>query len=495
MRALLAAAVMFAAGCSNIPEGGDPSEDPALRALARSDAPSLGRLAVAPVTTIALAADEAAKGWRPEQSERLDPGALSADLVRALAVTRRFERVRPAARDALADAWRERDDLVLGLEVQELRTSYDGRNGWWIPNIANWLFWMVPAWWVATEDYSLRCDAAFTVTSAQSRTVVLRDRLSVTVQGSFDEFDRGWHFFGFVYTPLDTDRWRTIAARLFPEARRRLVVEAVRRACAGLEATVRAEGFVAATRKALVLSVGTGRYRNGTRFPPVPFASEDARAVSDAALAAGVANEQVVTLQDASATAAAVTSAAREHLARASEGDAVLVYLAGYGGRDARGAPRLLLHDAGDGDEGSLPVAELARLLAQVRGEKLLVLDASFDGGARSVQGGGQGGDDLVELLAAVPDLTTILAASPGEGAAAVEHARRGLLTSHLVAGLRGAADTGQDGRVSGQELFAYVRPRVVAEAALAGARQTPRAAGLDRDVSLPAPAPRGEAP
>lgn len=487
---LLAAAALGAAGCSNIPAGGDPSEDASVRALARPGAPSLGKLAVAPVTSIGLAADEAAKGWRPEQSEKLDPGAIGADLARALSVTRRFERVRPAAAaDPLADAWRERDDLVLGLEVQELRTSYDGRNGWWIPNIANWLFWMVPAWWVATEEYSLRCDAAVTVTSAQSRTVVLRDRVSVTVQGTFDEFDRGWHFFGFVYTPLDPDRWRTIASRLFPEARRRLVVEATRRACEGLETVVKAESFAAATRKTLVLSVGTGRYLNGTRYPPVPFASEDARAVSDVALAAGVAREQVVTLQDSSATAAAVTSAAREHLARASDGDSVLIYVAGYGARGARGAPRLLFHDAGD-KEGGLSLAELAALLAPVRGQKLLIIDAAFDGGARSVSGeSAGGGDDLNELLSEVPGLTAILAASPGEGAAAVEHARRGLLTAHLVAGLRGPADTSHDGRVSAQELFAYVRPRVIAEAALAGAKQTPWAAGLDREVSLPAAA------
>ena len=54
--------------------------------------------------------------------------------------------------------------------------------------------------------------------------------------------------------------------------------------------------------------------------------------------------------------------------------------------------------------------------------------------------------------------------------------------------GLRGLADEDKNGRLTAQEIFNFVRPRVVAEAALAGEPESPRAVGLDNGFVLGGP-------
>lgn len=138
-------------------------------------------------------------------------------------------------------------------------------------------------------------------------------------------------------------------------------------------------------------------------------------------------------------------------------------------------------------DEGVLSLDALAQLLAPIAGTKLVVVDAGFGGRERSVAGGGApSGDDLAAFQQA-SGAALILAGGPLEPALAPSHLGGGLLTSQLLRGLRGAADENRDGRLTALELFAFARPRVVAESLLEGEREEPRAVGLERGFVLEA--------
>jgi hypothetical protein len=493
---VLSLAFLALAGCSNIPEGDDAALDPEVAAIARSGGPRLGRLAVAPISSLGLAADEAAKGWQPGDSPVMDLERVRLEVIRALEATGRFERVRPAGTNALSEAWRERDDFVATIEIENARTTFEGHNtGLWVLNIANWLFWIVPSWFVATEEYSFALDATVTVRSAESgalieRRPVLRGGKPIQVSGDFDELDRGWQFFGFIAPSFDREVWLRIASRLFPAARSALAAGVATSIDGILGPSANAPRLEETRRKALALVVGISRYQDPVQLPPLPFAAADARSVRDALGRCSVAADHATTLLDSGATLAGVRHAFETELSRARDGDTVLLYFAGYGTRTQDGAPALLMTEAtAGGDEGRLPFSELASLLAGVKGRKLLVIDAGLGGRGRSVgaRGAATTGDDLA-AFAADSSLVAILAGEAQDPALEPEHLGAGLLTYHLVSGLDGAADTDKDGHVTAHELFNHVRPRVVAEAALLGERETPRAIGLDHAWSIETP-------
>jgi hypothetical protein len=262
LRALLVMTLALLAGCSEIPAGGDPAADPRIQALAPSGDPRLGALAVAPVVTLTLAPDEVSKGWRLDEVAVLDADGVRGSVVRALATSGRWEEVRIGEADTLADAWQHHDDYVVSVAIENLRTRFDGHNGWWIPNIINFVCNVIPAWWVATEEYSLSFDAHVTLTSAESGARIRGANIPVTVSGTFDEFDRGWQLLGPIHSSLDAEGWRGIATTLLPAAQRELAV----RLTLELERAVRAisggEELREARRKTLVLVVGVTHYQD-----------------------------------------------------------------------------------------------------------------------------------------------------------------------------------------------------------------------------------------
>ena len=95
------------------------------------------------------------------------------------------------------------------------------------------------------------------------------------------------------------------------------------------------------------------------------------------------------------------------------------------------------------------------------------------DGLDRSVKGAASsaGANDLAPLTGHA--IAVLAAASPGEPAIASDYIKHGLLTSHLLRGLAGAADEDHDGRVTEDEIARYVRDRVAYEAARSGQGQT----------------------
>ncbi len=485
--------VLFAlAGCSSIPAGDDPALDPDVVAISRANGPKLGRIGVAPIVELGFAPDETVKGWKASDSPAIDLERARLDVVKALDATGRFDRVRLTGHDALAEAWRERDDYVATIEIENLRSTFEGHHtGLWVLNIANWLFWIVPSWFVATEEYSLTFDATLTLRSAESGAVIerrpiLRERHPIRVDGDFDELDRGWQFFGFIAPSFDKEVWTRIASQLWPKAQSELAAGAARTVDDVLGATAGATRVDQVRKKTLALVVGLSRYEDPVQLPPLPFAANDARAVRVALASRGVPGDHLTTLVDSQATLPAVRKAFAEELGRAREGDTTLVYFSGYGSRAPDGAPALLLSEAGAaGGEGRLSFAELASLLATVKGKKLLVVDAGLGGRARSVGVPTAATQDDLALFARDPGLAAILAGEATDPVLEPEHLSLGLLTFHFVSGLKGAADEDRDGRITVQEIFNYVRPRVVAEAALLGEKESPRAMGLDRTWAL----------
>jgi hypothetical protein len=115
-----------------------------------------------------------------------------------------------------------------------------------------------------------------------------------------------------------------------------------------------------------------------------------------------------------------------------------------------------------------------------VSGTKLLVIDGAFN----AIPGGPARADDLA-LVGDVPGLATILASGAEEPALAPAHLGSGLLSFHFERGLAGAADEDRDGHVDAAEAYRYARRWVVAESALQGQLQTPRASGLERGWTL----------
>lgn len=482
-RALALAALGLLAGCTDIPRGGDPGSKLApLRSEAR---PRFGPVAVAAIATCSLAPSEEAKGWRA--SEAIDADEVRRDLAKGIESAGTFERVRLAGPGGAGEAWAEQDDLVVSVALAGIKTEFVGHNGWWIPNMINFALWVWPAWLVATERYALELEARVQVSSGNSGATLLERRVPVRVEGTFDEWDRGWQLLGPIRPSNEAENWRRIASLLLPAARLAASEAVARDLDQGLRAVAATPEFREAQRKTLVLAVGVGRYLDPNRLPPLAWAAEDAAAVAQAVRARGEAPEHALVLADADATLAAVGSAIAAHLGRAREGDTVLVYFAAYGTRGADGSPALLLHDSAP-DARTLPLEALARALADVRGDKLLVLDASFDGRGRSLAGGAAApGSDDARALEAVPSLATVLAAGPGEPALGAEHEGHGLLTAHLLAAL--APD--DKGTRTARDVFASVRPRVVHDAAILGERQNPRALGLERPWALAEPAGR----
>jgi hypothetical protein len=100
------AVLLLLQGCSAIPTGGDPALD--LADLKTTGRPTLGRLAIAPIATISLAADEVAKGW--DAPEVFDFQDLRVAMKRGLESTGSFDDVRAAASGSLGEAWDSGDD-------------------------------------------------------------------------------------------------------------------------------------------------------------------------------------------------------------------------------------------------------------------------------------------------------------------------------------------------------------------------------------------------
>ncbi|CAN93368.1 WD-40 repeat protein [Sorangium cellulosum So ce56] len=255
------------------------------------------------------------------------------------------------------------------------------------------------------------------------------------------------------------------------------------------------DGNVSRTRDARqlhdahALVVGISAY---SHVNPLPRAVvNDAEKIREALLdpaCGGYLDERVKLLRDGEATGAAIRGALEEFKVRCGPGSTALVYFSGHGGSITSG-PRagqyLLPVDVDGSSQDSLADTgisgdELTGLLSTVSAKRLLViLDCCYAGGVGDPKAitpverldgfkAGLSGDDY-EKLASGEGRVIFAAARRDEVSWVLRHDENSLFTKHLLAGLRGAAASG-DGFIRIFELFEYMAKAVRD----AGGRQRP---------------------
>ncbi|HEY8064140.1 MAG TPA: caspase family protein [Methylosinus sp.] len=275
---------------------------------------------------------------------------------------------------------------------------------------------------------------------------------------------------------------------------------------------------VAAETRAIV--IGVDRYEHA---PPLRGAVADARDLE--AVLRGRGARDLAVLVDSSVDRAAVSRAMEALLARAQKGDTIFLTLAGYGALEpgqAKGAehdePAFLLpkYDRRDARKSGekIPRAELDRFIdaAETKGARVfLVADASFGVGlSRAVDPRAAAlvyrslsdrpiatGEDSARARRDFERSVVLEAADPRSKAPEVEIAGagyRGALSYAVARALEGAGDADGDGRVTTEELIAYVRQFTYQ---LSDQRQAivalrPRALDASKDVIAQHAAPLG---
>lgn len=233
---------------------------------------------------------------------------------------------------------------------------------------------------------------------------------------------------------------------------------------------------------AYAVVIGVEKHRN-TTIPPVVYAARDARTVREyLTRGMGFAPENVALLLDEEASKADIVkylgSWLRNRVGRRSK---VIVYFAGHGAPDPESGVRYIVPNDGDPDylaDTAYPVRTVYETLAALPAPDIrVVFDACFIGrGARSLIAAGR--RPLVTTTDSgdgVGANTVVIAASGAKSVSTYAmDERHGLLTKYLLRGLRGEADLNGDNRVTTEELFRYLRPRVESEARKQNVTQIP---------------------
>ncbi|MGQ0814596.1 MAG: caspase family protein [Gemmatimonadota bacterium] len=234
--------------------------------------------------------------------------------------------------------------------------------------------------------------------------------------------------------------------------------------------------------------VGIGDYR-AEDIPDLQFASKDAQAVYDFLKSpnAGFQDDHIIFLKDANATNQAIREALFVFLQKAGYNDLVFIYFAGHGAPDPTRPDNLYLlpHDA---DTKALaatgfPMWDVKTALRrQIKAERVIVVaDACHSGGTKDGETNPINGS-FGDLF--TPSRRVILTAADNNELS-YEDAKwgggHGVFTYNLIEGLKGAADTNQNGIVTFQEAADYVAAKVKTDT---NGRQNPQRGGLG-DVPL----------
>jgi hypothetical protein len=235
--------------------------------------------------------------------------------------------------------------------------------------------------------------------------------------------------------------------------------------------------------------IGIDGYKN---LPGASFAERDAETVRSHLLAMGLPKRHVVVLKGDAATGNGMRKYIEEWLPRnVKPASTVFFYYSGHGAPDVETGKAYLVPWDGDASFLKSTAYPLEKLYASLNGleagQIVVVLDACFSGaGGRSVLA--KGARPLVTKVdQSVPqsgEIAVFTAASGSEITTTLEDEGHGIFTYFLLKGLGGAAQDAR-GRVTAQNLYRYLKPKVQDEARLQNREQTPQFRGGDADMRL----------
>jgi uncharacterized caspase-like protein len=230
------------------------------------------------------------------------------------------------------------------------------------------------------------------------------------------------------------------------------------------------------SRNVWAVVVGINDY---PRLPKLKYAVNDAQAFFDLLTAQNhVPAANITLLVNNQATLRNLRSALGVRLKEAvDKDDMVIIYFAGHGAvepdtksLDADGLEKYLL--AYDSDPAELyasgfPMREIAHILDRIRSERLIFLaDSCYSGasGGRTITISGMRAniaDTFLERIVAGRGKVIITASAANEVSVEKDELQHGVFTYYLLEGLRGAADTDQDGMITVDEAYRYVTDKV----------------------------------
>jgi len=235
------------------------------------------------------------------------------------------------------------------------------------------------------------------------------------------------------------------------------------------------------------LVIGCGLFRDA-RVSPLPACRNDAEALAEVLrdpLVGMFPAGNVKVLVDEEVTKAAVIDALDMLSKLAGPEDLVLVFFSGHGATDEKGRAYWLMHDTAPDKlrVSGLPETEITELLGEIRTRRLVTLiDACFSAATANVSQS----KSLVDLSKLYPEFKgdgrIAITASKGDQLSVViregnEGHGYSAFAWHVIGGLKGGAG-GEDGIVTVDELWAYVKDRTEATARLQGGNQEPQLKG-----------------
>ena len=221
------------------------------------------------------------------------------------------------------------------------------------------------------------------------------------------------------------------------------------------------------------------------RLPKVDYARKDALIVRDYFIRVlGVPEENIISLIDADATKAQIEGYMKKYIPNNVGKDANLyVYFAGHGMPGTKkGEPYLVPYDADTRfiEQTGYKLISFYQDLDKLDVKRVYVfLDSCFSGVAsRAAEMLVKGARPaLVHVEKVSPPSSSIIslnATSTGQISNAYPEKRHGLFTYYLLRGLKGEADTNDDGWSSVKEIYAYVRKNVKRQSRRMQSEQTP---------------------
>lgn len=489
--ALIAALLAPAAACSSIPDA--DIRVPDIKALTveglQSTKPIAGTIAVAPVKVeIPTSGSE---DYNP--AAIADPELFQERIVHWLNKSGLTNTAVALVVDKNSSvdqqAWDAGADFIIEATITDIKPSFQGHHWSWVPNIVNWLFWMVPAWYVASEEYALDIETKLSVRFIDAEESVYSNggqRLKETARGRFDEFDRGWRLFGFamLLSPvLNNDgNWSEVASKLYPAAASRAAQRVVENLDLEFRVLADKNSYQLNARRTFAMVIGLGKYKDRENFTGDPKLALGATKLAEV-LTNRYAERTVRSYIDETATESKILEGFAQLEARARPEDEVLIYIATrcrplvVGEGEAEGeSVRLLLYDAEPQTiRGIISAKKLGELAGKIKGKVSVFVETDLSDTRFKRKKVRELFDDLTKSGASL-----LIAAQPGESLAEVEYPY-GLFGYHLISAFERAekenyprADINRDRLLTLEEIAGYVGTRVRSDAGIRGKVQTP---------------------